>query len=162
MNQCRDIDIASLQTDESLSNLLQRFGGSPMVLIIIATLLSLFRLPTAPPLWWDEGWTLSVARNWVETGHYGRFLDGTPVSPRLAAAPPVVLPMALSFRLFGVGAWQGRLPGVIFTAVTLWFLYRLTAVLTRLVQALFGLAGGAGWFRGAPGAYRIRHERELI
>ena len=23
---------------------------------------------SAPPLWWDEGWTLSLARNWVERG----------------------------------------------------------------------------------------------
>ena len=113
----------------ALTALIHRIGRIPIVLILMATLLGLLRLPTAPPLWWDEGWTLTVARNWVETGHYGRFLAGDPISSRLAAAPPVVLPAALSLRLFGLGAWQGRLPGVVFTALTLWFLYRLTAKL---------------------------------
>lgn len=106
-----------------------RTAHTPGILIAIVLALSLLQLSTAPPLWWDEGWTLSVARTWVETGHYGRLLGGVPISPRLAGAPTVILPVALSFRLFGVGAWQGRLPGVIFTVLALCLLYRLAGVL---------------------------------
>jgi 4-amino-4-deoxy-L-arabinose transferase-like glycosyltransferase len=76
----------------------------------------------------------------VETGHYGRLLAGQPISPGLAAAPTVVLPVALSFRLFGVGAWQGRLPGVFWTGLALWLLYRLATELYDRRTALATLA----------------------
>ena len=72
-------------------------------------------LERTPPAWWDEGWTLSVARNWVALGHFGRLLYGEPVDPGLSAGFPVVVPVALSFHLLGVGLWQGRLPGALFT-----------------------------------------------
>jgi hypothetical protein len=97
--------------------------------LLISTLLlflSFFNLETTPPLWWDEGWTLQIARNWVEHGHYGRIIDGKPASARLAANVVVVTPVALSFQIFGVGIWQGRLPGVLISLTTLSLLYFLT------------------------------------
>jgi 4-amino-4-deoxy-L-arabinose transferase-like glycosyltransferase len=111
------------------TDLVQRSLRGPAPWIFLGVAAMLFRLSTAPPLWWDEGWTLSVARTWVQSGHYGRLLAGQPISPGLAAAPTVVLPIAVSFRLLGVGAWQGRLPGVLWTALALWLLYRLAAEL---------------------------------
>ncbi len=80
--------------------------------LLLAFASSLY-LEQIPPLWWDEGWTMSVARNWVQSGFYGQFLDGEKQPPGLSAAFPVVAQVALSFRLFGVGVWQGRLPGCI-------------------------------------------------
>jgi hypothetical protein len=42
-----------------------------------ATILLLsFRPAQAPPLWWDEGWALTIARNWVESGSYGPLRSG--------------------------------------------------------------------------------------
>jgi 4-amino-4-deoxy-L-arabinose transferase-like glycosyltransferase len=64
-------------------------------------------------LWWDEGWTLSVARNWLELGHYGRLRDGALVRGGLEAAYPVTLPVALTMGLLGVGGWQGRVFGLV-------------------------------------------------
>src|SRR3712207_2846052 len=61
---------------------------------------------SAPPLWWDEGWTRSIARTWAERGHYGRLLAGELAPPGLGASFPVTGAVALSFRLFGVGIWQ--------------------------------------------------------
>jgi hypothetical protein len=90
-------------------------------LVVAATI----ELESAPPLWWDEGWTLTVARTWVERGHYGRLLDGQLAPPGLEAAFPVTAPIALSFRLLGVGVWQGRLVGVLFTLGTLALIYYL-------------------------------------
>jgi hypothetical protein len=95
-------------------------------------------------MFWDEGWTLMVARTWVERGVYGRLLDGQPVAPRLAAPFPVVASVAASFRLFGVGVWQGRLVVVTYTIAALLLLYflarrlydRRTATVT-LALALF-------------------------
>lgn len=79
----------------------------------------------APGMWWDEGWTLSVARNWVERGHYGRLLDGQLAPSGLEASFTVTAPVALTFRLFGVGLWQGRLFGVLCAAAALALVHHL-------------------------------------
>lgn len=104
-----------------------------------------------PPLWYDEGFVLSLARNWVALGHYGHLLLGQPV-PAIGSTSgfPVVVPVALSFRLFGIGVWQARLPGIVYTAATLGVLYFLArrlydrdvAVLTIAVVSLFSYSSG--------------------
>jgi len=99
--------------------------GVGVLLAVALFLAGTINLESTPPLWWDEGWTLTVARSWVESGHYGRLLDGEPASPSLAAAFPVIAPIALSFRLLGVGIWQGRLVGVLFTLGALALIYYL-------------------------------------
>jgi hypothetical protein len=80
-------------------------------------------LTSTPPLWRDEGWTLLVARNWVQRGYYGQINAGEPQSPGLSAAFPLVAAVAFSFHLLGVGVWQGRLAGVMFTLGALSLLY---------------------------------------
>ncbi len=91
-------------------------------------------------IWWDEGWTLSVARNWVERGHYGRLLDGQLAPPGLEASLVVTAPIALSMRLFGVGIWQGRLFGVLCMLVAFALLYYLALRLYSRPVALGTLA----------------------
>jgi hypothetical protein len=101
-----------------------------IVLVLCAFfLLGSYQLETFPAVWWDEGWTLAVARNWVEFGHYGQMLMGEPRGPGLSAAFPVVAPVALSFKLFGVGIWQGRLPGLFFTLGAIVMMVYLAEVL---------------------------------
>jgi len=97
-------------------------------LAIAILLLSLiYRLEEIPPVWFDEGWVMSVARNWAELGRYAQLLDGKPIPPSmLNIGFPVIAPITLSFRLFGVGVWQGRLPGVVFTIGALYLLYHLS------------------------------------
>jgi hypothetical protein len=97
--------------------------------LILLLIVGFYRLETVPSLWWDEGWTLSVARNWVVMDHYGRLNAGEPVSAQLSASFPVVASVAASFKIFGVGVWQGRLPGVLITLVTVLLFYRLTSQL---------------------------------
>lgn len=92
--------------------------------LVLAGLL-LYRLDAAPPLSWDEGWTFAVARNWLETGHFGQINNGVLQGPGLSASYLTVLPVALSFRLFGIGVWQGRLPGLLFMLGALFLLYRV-------------------------------------
>ena len=102
--------------------------GQIISLSLIAILFLAFStiyLDTRPPPWWDEGWTMNVARNWVELDHYGHLTDGQPRAPGLDAAFPVVAPVALSFKLFGVGVWQGRLPNVIYLFGSLFLIYFL-------------------------------------
>ncbi len=78
-----------------------------------------------PPLLRDEGWTLTVARTMVEHGHYGRLMAGELAPPGLSAAFPLTASVALSFRLFGVGIWQGRMVHVLFMVGAIVVLYDL-------------------------------------
>jgi 4-amino-4-deoxy-L-arabinose transferase-like glycosyltransferase len=71
--------------------------------------------------WWDEGWTMNTARNWVVDGHYGQYQLGEPVGPDLSAAWPVVSLVAIFFKLLGIGIWQARLAGILAT----WMLFAL-------------------------------------
>jgi len=84
------------------------------LIAVLLVLASTLELESVPPVWWDEGWTMMVARNWVERGQYGQLLEGELKPPGLSADFTVVAPVALSFRLLGIGIWQGRLPGTIF------------------------------------------------
>jgi hypothetical protein len=101
---------------------LRRYKLEALLFLLIASA-SLIGLDRYPPVWWDEGWTLMVARNWVEQGHYGLYQDGLPRDAGLAGHFPMVALVSLSFRLFGVGVWQGRLPAVLASLGTLALLY---------------------------------------
>ncbi|MEI7644785.1 MAG: hypothetical protein WCJ55_10935 [Chloroflexales bacterium] len=86
---------------------------------------------------WDEGWTLSVARTWVERSIYGQLLMGQPESPGLAASFLTVAPVAVAFKLLGVGFWQGRMAIALINLVAL-------GALAILARRLYGpLVGNA-------------------
>ena len=108
----------------------------PLLLAIL--LLSLtYRLGEIPPFWFDEGWVMSVARNWAELGRYVSLVDGRPIPPSmLNVGFPAVAPIAISFRLFGVGIWHGRLPCVLFAIGSLCLLYHLAVRLYNRPVAL--------------------------
>jgi len=93
------------------------------IALVWGTLL-FYNLGGAPP-WWDEGWTMSVARNVLEYGFYGRLKLGALAPNGLEAAPPVVGMVALGMRLFGIGLWQARLLPTLCTAGALVSLYLL-------------------------------------
>ena len=70
-------------------------------------------LDRAPAMLWDEGWTLSVARNWVELGHYGKLSLGEKAPAGLQLAFPVTGLVAFAFKYFGVGLFQARLAPIL-------------------------------------------------
>src|SRR5437870_910923 len=115
----------SITDQRTTTTICWRIGSSLLVALALLAI-GLWNL-SSPPLGWDEGWTLSVARNWVERGHYGRLLGGDLAPPGLEAAFPVTASVALSFRLFGIGIWQGRLVGVLFMAAALFLMYYLAS-----------------------------------
>ncbi len=108
-----------------------------MILLLLLLFLLGYQLDRFPPLWWDEGWTLSAARNWVDNGHLGNYIAGQAVPPSIVVRFPVVVPVALSMKVFGTGTWQGRLPGVIFTILALMLLFKLSE---RLFNRTIGVA----------------------
>lgn len=111
----------------------KRFRRDQLILaalVVFAAIQLPYKLTQFPPFWWDEGNVASWARNWVVLGHYGRLLAGRPLPENLSALTvgfPAIAPIALSFRLLGIGVWQARLPGVLFTVgalAALWLLAR--------------------------------------
>jgi hypothetical protein len=90
-----------------------------VIFVALIIFLLVFKLNSYPSVWWDEGWTLDAVRNWIEHGHLGHYLDGLPIPPRIPVRFPIVLPIAISMKIFGIGVWQGRLPGILFTILLL-------------------------------------------
>ncbi|HPV82037.1 MAG TPA: hypothetical protein PK866_02890, partial [Nitrospira sp.] len=100
----------------------------------------LIHIESFPPLFFDEGWTVCVARTWVETGHHGCLLRGAPAPPSLSAHFPVVAAVAASFALLGVGVWQTRVVGLLYTFGALLLLYAVTRRLYGRTVSIAALA----------------------
>jgi hypothetical protein len=111
-----------------------------VVAILLIAFFEAIHLESVPPFSWDEGWTLSVAQNWVERGFYGRLLMGEPVASGLEASVTVTGLVALTFRLLGVGLWQGRTVGLVCFTGALVFLYFLAARIYDRVVAKISIA----------------------
>jgi hypothetical protein len=95
----------------------------------LITFLLLYRLNDWPKPFWEEGWTLDAARNWIEHGHLGNYLDGQPIPPYSPVRFPIVVSVALSMKILGAGVWQGRFANVIFTLLALGLIVYLTSKL---------------------------------
>lgn len=113
----------AILTESSMAHKLRHW--SPFVFGAVFLFALFFRLGLAPALWWDEGWTASVARNWVELGHYGRLSLGEKALPGLEATFPVTGSVALAFKYIGIGLFQARLVIAIYLVAALILLFYL-------------------------------------
>lgn len=77
---------------------------------LLLVLLSVGWLADVPAVWFDEGSHLHVPQLLVERGIYADYSDGELRygGPVAGVGPTVLVPIAASFRLFGVGLLQGR------------------------------------------------------
>jgi len=105
----------------------QKLSRFSFALFIFFLLVASVSLSLRVPVQWDEGWSLSVARNWVELGHYGRTLGNHVIDVGLAASLPVVAPVAVAFKVFGVGLWQARLSPFVFLVGTFFVFFLLSS-----------------------------------
>lgn len=95
-----------------------------LTLIFIAMLS--IKADTVPYPWFDEGWTLVTARNWLEHGKYALRLENEWVSPEtMTQAFTTTAPIALSFKLFGIGLVAGRVPNILYTIGIMAWLYMI-------------------------------------
>jgi 4-amino-4-deoxy-L-arabinose transferase-like glycosyltransferase len=123
---------AALHQGKNLAGwLTTKARGEKIVLLLLLVglpLLMFYNLELNPRPWHDEGAYLTLARTIVEDGHYAiRNSEGYQTFGAVqSVGPTVVLPVALSFKLLGVGLVQGRLVAVIFSLITLMCLF-LTA-----------------------------------
>src|SRR5262245_25007289 len=124
------------------------FGCIPLLTLVL--FLGTIGLESVPPVWWDEGWNLTIARNWIEKGYYGRFLAEVPIPISPTNGFPVIASVALGFKLFGIGIWQARVLFTVFSFGALGLIYyfanclygRAVAIGTLLVLMLMtGYAG---------------------
>lgn len=102
-----------------------------------------FKQPYWPATWIDEGFVMAGAKALVVDGQYAmrsaeewRTLD----QPLIANGPGVVLPVALSMRLFGVGLWQARVPAALFMVAFGLLVYLVACKLSGPAGGLAALA----------------------
>ncbi|HEY3057750.1 MAG TPA: glycosyltransferase family 39 protein [Chloroflexota bacterium] len=106
----------------------------PGALAVVVLVLATWNLSTVPPTWYDEGINLQAARNLARFGQYG-LVYSAPEGVRLfdlqqTTGPTIVAPVALAFKLFGLGLTQAR-----------------------SVMVLYSLAAAAGLFVAARQLY---------
>lgn len=106
------------------------FALACALLLFFAT----YRLSEAPHIWYDEGYFTQTAQNLMRYGNQAlQVAPGEFVSASTATGGyPLIAPVALSYKLFGVGVLQGRSVMVIFIVA-----FFLAAV--YLVNLLFGM-----------------------
>jgi hypothetical protein len=92
---------------------------SAALLVVTVFIALTTNIESTPPLWRDEGWTIAIARNWVELGYYGQLKNGEFAPRGLEGGDPVVASVSLSFLLFGVGILQARILFVVYAILSL-------------------------------------------
>ncbi len=102
--------------------------GEKIVAVIVlglATVLMFYNLGLNPRPWQDEGSAASLAKTLVQDGVYAiKSSDGYQTFGGVqSVGPTVVLPLALAYRLLGVGLVQGRLVMALFAVLTLILFY---------------------------------------
>lgn len=133
------------------------FSELALALVILGVLIfSLSNLTTKPKIWTDEGLNIELARNFLS---YGKL--NVMVAPNVffdapfllqATGYPLTVPLALFFKLFGIGPWQARLYALLwlisFLIVVFWFIKKIFgakhAFLTVSLLATFAPFYGNG------------------
>jgi hypothetical protein len=117
-------------------------GALLAVGVAAALFFAFWRLTDFPATWFDEGSHLHVPKTLVEQGVYADVSSEgyRYYGPTLGVGPTVMVPIAASFSLFGVGLLQARLVmvGYLFAALMLFFLLarQLAEWRTALVATL--------------------------
>ncbi len=130
------IEISAAKVDQHSTALA---AGYRRILTIAAVLFLLFlafyRLADYPALWFDEGSYLHVPKNWVQLGVYA---DSSSegfryYGPTIGVGPTVLMPVALAFKLFGVGLLQARLVMAVYLTACVLVFYALAFHLGSLL-----------------------------
>lgn len=111
----------------------------PLILLGVTGFLSFSHLTESPPVWYDEGTYSQIAEN---SALYG--IDGFQIAPHTFESAwsvnggfPFIMPITLSYKLFGVGVLQGRVVMAIFI-----LLFSVASYL--LIRRLYGPSHALG------------------
>lgn len=104
--------------------------------------LGMYNQPYYPVTWFDEGLALQGALNLVNHGQYAmRSVEGFRVldQPLIANGPGLVIPMAVIFKIFGVGLLQARVVAVVFFIAAALMFFRISSALYSVPSALVSI-----------------------
>ena len=101
--------------------------GVVALTVVVILFLALYNLIDYPPTWFDEGSHLHVPKTLVRFGIYADYSSEgfRYYGPILGVGPTVMLPIAATFWLFGIGLFQARLVMAIYLLATIYVFYRL-------------------------------------
>jgi 4-amino-4-deoxy-L-arabinose transferase-like glycosyltransferase len=99
----------------------------PIIAVVVVMFLALYNLTDYPLTWFDEGSHLHVPKTLVRFGVYADYSSEgfRHYGPTVGVGPTVMLPIALVFRLFGIGLLQARLVMALYLLATVYVFYRL-------------------------------------
>ena len=126
--------------------------GLLVIVVVAALFVAFYNLEINPRPWHDEGSYLSLAKTLVQDGVYAvRTSDGYQTYGVVqSVGPTMIVPVALGFKLFGVGLLQGRIVAAVFLLFTLAVFYASGRMLfgrrTALFAVIFLLASPAAVF----------------
>ena len=131
-----------------------------IMLVLISPILVFYNLEINPRSWHDEGSSLSIPKTLVEDGVYATHnSDGYQTFGAVqSVGPTVVLPVALSFKLLGVGLLQGRIVSAIYALLTLWAFFYAGYYLFGRRTALIAV----GLMLGSPAAGFLLYGRQVL
>jgi hypothetical protein len=103
--------------------------------------LAFYNLGDYPMTWFDEGSHLHVPKLLVRSGVYSDYSsDGLRAfGPTLGVGPAVMLPIAVAFKIFGIGLLQARAVIALFLLGALYLFYRLARDLDGTAVAVLAL-----------------------
>ena len=85
------------------------FGVLLCLLILVG---SFYNLANYPTIWWDEAIFSETAANLVQHGRYAFTVQSpsqlSDLDFRISVGPAIILPVALAYKLLGVGVAHGR------------------------------------------------------
>jgi 4-amino-4-deoxy-L-arabinose transferase-like glycosyltransferase len=112
-----------------------------LTLIAGTIVLALVNLPYAPKTWFDEGSHLHVPKALIQHGVYADISSEgyRYYGPTIGVGPTLMLPIALVFKLFGIGLIQGRLVIVAYLFIALAASYTLARRLHGQLIALLAV-----------------------
>jgi len=96
---------------------------------------SLWRLPYSPATWFDEGINIGIAKSLIQDGVYslkigpGQFVAERPFL--ITTNYPVLIPVAVSLKIFGISLTAARVPQVLF----LWLFCLLAYLLVKKIYS---------------------------
>jgi len=98
-----------------------------VILIVAAPFIAFYNLDHNPRPWHDEGGALSIAKTFVQDNVYAmKSSEGYQTYGAIqSVGPTVVVPVALSLKLFGIGLLQGRIIMGCYLLLTLALFYSL-------------------------------------
>jgi 4-amino-4-deoxy-L-arabinose transferase-like glycosyltransferase len=119
------------------------FWGAFLLAAVISWA-SFYNLANYPELWWDEAIFSETAANLVQHGRYAFTVQSpdqlSDLDYRISAGPSIILPVALSYRLLGVGLVQGRLVAGLFLVFAFAALFLASRRLFGQAAALLAIA----------------------